>query len=325
VSPAKGHGVKQASPGRDQDSPAPANPYHAGKKGRGMTYATGAGLVFLAGLVWSVQGLLIRFIENAGPWEILFWRSAGMVPVLLIWIWFSARRQTLAQIIAVGWPGLIGGMGLVAAFSGAIYSFQTTSVANAVLLFTASPFFAALLGRVLLGEAVSALTWFAIGLAILGVGVMVGGGIAGGTLIGNVAALLSALGFAVFSVALRWRHLANMLPAILLGGLLAMAAGAIGTGLSGLTLLVPARDVAIALGMGAGTLAGGLILYTIGSRAVPAAQATLISLVEVLLAPVWAWAFLGEITTTGTLIGGAVLLAAVILNAYGGRRAMGAG
>ena len=290
-----------------------------------MTYATGAGLVFLAGLVWSVQGLLIRFIENAGPWEILFWRSAGMVPVLLIWIWFSARRQTLAQIIAVGWPGLIGGMGLVAAFSGAIYSFQTTSVANAVLLFTASPFFAALLGRVLLGEAVSALTWFAIGLAILGVGVMVGGGIAGGTLIGNVAALLSALGFAVFSVALRWRHLANMLPAILLGGLLAMAAGAIGTGLSGLPLLVPARDVAIALGMGAGTLAGGLILYTIGSRAVPAAQATLISLVEVLLAPVWAWAFLGEITTTGTLIGGAVLLAAVILNAYGGRRAMGAG
>jgi DME family drug/metabolite transporter len=289
-----------------------------------MTYATGAGLVFLAGVVWSVQGLLIRFIQDAGPWEILFWRSAGMVPVLLIWIWFSARRQTLTQIVAVGWPGLIGGMGLVAAFSGAIYSFQTTSVANAVLLFTASPFFAALLGRVLLGEAVSALTWFAIGLAILGVAVMVGGGIAGGTLIGNVAALLSALGFAVFSVALRWRHMANMLPAILLGGLLAMTAGAIASGLTGQTLLVPARDMAIAFGMGAVTLAGGLILYTIGSRAVPAAQATLISLVEVLLAPVWAWAFLGEITTTGTLIGGAVLLAAVILNAYGGRRTMAA-
>jgi DME family drug/metabolite transporter len=173
-----------------------------------------------------------------------------------------------------------------------------------------------------LGEAVSALTWFAIGLAILGVAVMVGGGIAGGTLIGNVAALLSALGFAVFSVVLRWRHLANMLPAILLGGLLAMAAGAIVSGLTGQTLLIPARDIAIAFGMGAVTLAGGLILYTIGSRTVPAAQATLISLVEVLLAPVWAWAFLGEITTTGTLIGGAVLLAAVILNAYGGRRAM---
>jgi DME family drug/metabolite transporter len=240
-----------------------------------MTYATGAGLVFLAGLVWSVQGLLIRLIQDAGPWEILFWRSAGMVLVLLVWILLASGRRAGADVRAVGWPGLIGGLGLVVAFSGAIYSFQTTSVANAVLLFTASPFFAALLGRLLLGEAVTALTWFAIGLAILGVGVMVGGGIAGGTLIGNVAALLSAFGFAVFSVALRCRHLANMLPAILLGGLLAMAAGAIGTGLSGLTLLVPARDIAIAFGMGAGTLAGGLILYTIGSRAVPAAQATL--------------------------------------------------
>ena len=145
-----------------------------------MTYMTGAGLVFLAGVVWSVQGLLIRNIHDSGPWVILFWRSTGMVPVLLIWIWLDERGRTWAQIRAVGWPGLIGGIGLVAAFSGAIYSFQTTSVANAVLLFTASPFFAALLGRVLLGEAVSALTWTAIGLAVVGVAVMVGGGIAGG-------------------------------------------------------------------------------------------------------------------------------------------------
>ena len=285
-----------------------------------MTYASGVGLVFLAGVVWSVQGLLIRQIADAGPWVILFWRSAGMVPVLLIWIWAGSGGRPLQQIRAVGWPGLIGGMGLVAAFAGAIYSFQTTSVANAVLLFTASPFFAALLGRVLLGEAVSPLTWAAIGLAVLGVGVMVGGGIAGGTMIGNVAALLSALGFAIFSVALRWRHLANMLPAILLGGVLAMAAGAVASGLLGQTLLVPARDIAIAAGMGAVTLAGGLILYTIGSRAVPAAQATLISLVEVLLAPIWALAFLGETVTPGTLLGGIVLLAAVILNACGGRQ-----
>ena len=285
-----------------------------------MTYASGVGLVFLAGVVWSVQGLLIRQIADAGPWVILFWRSAGMVPVLLIWIWAGSGGRPLQQIRAVGWPGLIGGMGLVAAFAGAIYSFQTTSVANAVLLFTASPFFAALLGRVLLGEAVSPLTWAAIGLAVLGVGVMVGGGIAGGTMIGNVAALLSALGFAIFSVALRWRHLANMLPAILLGGVLAMLAGALASGLMGQTLLVPARDIAIAAGMGAVTLAGGLILYTIGSRAVPAAQATLISLVEVLLAPIWALAFLGETVTPGTLLGGIVLLAAVILNACGGRQ-----
>ncbi len=286
-----------------------------------MTYMTGAGLVFLAGVVWSVQGLLIRNIHDSGPWVILFWRSTGMVPVLLIWIWLDERGRTWAQIRAVGWPGLIGGIGLVAAFSGAIYSFQTTSVANAVLLFTASPFFAALLGRVLLGEAVSALTWTAIGLAVVGVAVMVGGGIAGGTMIGNLAALLSAFGFSVFSVALRWRDQGNMIPSILLGGLFSMIAGTIAAGLMQQSLWAPGNDIGIALGMGAVTLAGGLILYTIGSRTVPAAQATLFSLVEVLLAPLWAWAFLAEVVTPGTLIGGGVLLVAVFMNAYGGRRA----
>ena len=286
-----------------------------------MAYATGAMLVFLAGVVWSVQGLLIRTIPDAEPWAILFWRSLGMVPVLLVWIGTSQGGRVGQALRQVGWPGILGGAGLVMAFSGAIYSFQTTTVANAVLLFTASPFFAALLGRLVLGEAVSGLTWAAIGLAVLGVGVMVGGGIAGGTMIGNVAALLSALGFAIFTVALRRGQRANMLPVLLVGGLMAMAAGALASGLLGQTLLVPLRDITIAAAMGAVTLAGGLILYTIGSRVVPAAQATLISLVEVLLAPVWTWAFLGETVAQGTLIGGAVLLAAVVMNAYGGRHA----
>ena len=108
-----------------------------------MTYAKGAALVFLAGVVWSVQGLLIRNIHDAEPWAILFWRSAGMVPVLLIWLWQGAGGRVGRELRAVGWPGVLGGAGLVMAFSGAIYSFQTTTVANAVLLFTASPFFAA--------------------------------------------------------------------------------------------------------------------------------------------------------------------------------------
>lgn len=284
-----------------------------------MAYATGAMLVFLAGVVWSVQGLLIRTIPDAEPWAILFWRSLGMVPVLLIWIGTRQGGRVGPALRQVGWPGVLGGAGLVMAFSGAIYSFQTTTVANAVLLFTASPFFAAVLGRLVLDEAVSGLTWAAMGLAVLGVGVMVGGGIAGGTMIGNVAALLSALGFAIFSVALRRGQRANMVPVLLVGGLMAMAAGALASGLLGQTLLVPLRDITIAAAMGAVTLSGGLILYTIGSRVVPAAQATLISLVEVLLAPVWTWAFLGETVAQGTMIGGAVLLAAVVMNAYGGR------
>ena len=285
-----------------------------------MKYGAGVALIFLAGVVWSVQGLIIKSIHEAGPWAVLFWRSAGMAPVLLIWITVASRGRVWGLIRQTGLTGILGGACLVMAFSGAIYAFQTTSVANAVLLFTASPFFAAVLGRALLGEAVSPLTWLAIGLAVLGVGVMVGGGMAGGTLLGNVAALLSALGFAIFTVTCRWGKLANMMPAVLIGGVLSMIVGAVASGVFAQPLLVPLRDASIALAMGAVTLAGGLILFTLGSRVVPAAQATLISLVEVLLAPVWAWAFLAEVVDKDTLIGGAVLLAAVILNAYGGRQ-----
>lgn len=286
-----------------------------------MKYTTGAALILLAGVLWSAQGLIIRLIESAGPWTVLFWRSAGMVPVLFLWLAISSRGRVLSELRAAGLPGLIGGAGLVMAFSGAIYSFQTTSVANAVLLFTASPFFAAILGRIFLHEQVSPLTWAAIALAVLGVGVMVGGGIAGGSPIGNIAALLSALGFAAFTVTCRWGHLDNNLPAVLMGGLLAMLAGALMAALLAQPLVVAPRDMALAAAMGALTLSGGLILYTIGSRAVPAAQATLISLIEVLLAPVWTWAVLGETVAQGTLIGGAVLMAAVVMNALGGRRA----
>lgn len=292
--------------------------------GRLMKCSTGVALVFLAGVVWSVQGLIIKSIHDAGPWAVLYWRSAGMVPVLLLWLAVGARGRVWAQMRSAGLAGVLGGIGLVMAFSGAIHAFQTTSVANAVVLFTASPFFAAVLGRALLREAVPVVTWVAMALAVLGVGVLVGGGMAGGSLSGNAAALLSALGFAGFTVTCRWGKLTNMLPAVLLGGIFALLTGALATQVLGQPLLIPPRDIALAAAMGAVTLSGGLILFTIGSRVVPAAQATLISLVEVLLAPVWAYAVLGEVAATGTLIGGAVLLAAVVMNAYGGRKTPGA-
>ena len=287
-----------------------------------MRYMTGVALVFAAGVLWSFQGLLIRNIHEAGPWAVLFWRSAGMVPVIALWIAWQTKGRTLASLRGVRLPGVLGGLSLVLAFGGAIYALQTTTIANAVLLFTASPIFAAILGRLLLHEAVTPLTWASILLALVGVGVMVGGGFEGGGiegsgLLGNLAAVLSALGFAIFTVTLRWGHSTAMMQAVLLGGLFSLAAGALAALVLGQTVLVPVQDASLAVIMGAVTLAGGMLLYTIGSRVVPAAQATLISLAEVLLAPIWAWLFLDETMTQGTILGGTVLLAAVILNALG--------
>lgn len=285
-----------------------------------MKFTTGAGLILLAGLIWSTQGLIIRNIHESSAWTVLFWRSAATFVVILLWIWFTSRGQVLREFRAAGFAAVVGGIGLVLAFAGAIYSLQATTVANAVLLFSAAPFFAAVLGRMLLREAVAPLTWFSMALAIGGVLVMVGGSVGRGALDGNIAALISAFGFGSFTVALRWGKVANMFPAVALGALFSVITGAVVAPVLGHALLVPTHDILVSIGMGVVTLAGGMFLYTIGSRVVPAAQATLLSMTEVLLAPVWVWLALGETVSQATAMGGAILLIAVLMNAFGGRK-----
>ncbi|WP_435257840.1 DMT family transporter [Thioclava sp. FR2] len=285
-----------------------------------MKYATGVILVLAAGVLWSLMGLMIRQIEVAGTWAVLFWRSIGVIPVLLALIWWRSGGQLWSRLLGVGWPGVIGGIGLVLAFGGAIFAIQATTVANAVFLFSASPFLAAVLGWLLLKEPVRRATWFAILLAGVGMYIMVREGLAAGALAGNVAALLSALGFAGFTIALRWGKMADMMPAVVLGALFSIiAAGVVSTAI-GTGVIVPAKDIAISMAMGAVILAFGMALYTTGSTVIPAAELTLLSMVEVLLAPIWVWLFLGETASSGTFVGGAILLAAVAFNALSGAR-----
>ena len=284
-----------------------------------MGYRKGVALVLVAAVLWSMMGLAIRQVEVAGTWAVLFWRSAGMIPVLALWVALS-RGAVLGPIRRTGQAGVLGGLGLVAAFAGAIHAIQTTTIANAVLLFAASPFLAAVLGRLLLGEPVRCATWVAIAVALSGMAVMVGGGLSGGALSGNLAALLSATGFAVFTVTLRWGRLEDMMPAVILGGVFSMLA-ALGVSLAtGAALLVPVPDIAVSVGMGAGLLALGMALYTLGSRVVPAAELTLLSMAEVLLAPLWVWLVLGETASGSTLAGGALVLSAIAGNAVSGMR-----
>lgn len=283
-----------------------------------MRYATGVGLVMIAGLLWSFMGLAIRQIDEAGTWAVLFWRSAGMMPVLLAVIAWRSGGNPLAGLRGVGLAGVVGGLGMVFAFAGAIYALQTTTVANAVFLFAASPVFAALLGWLILGEGVRRGTWVAIALAGVGMFVMVREGLATGAAAGNAAAILSALGFASFTIALRWGRLADMLPAVVLGGAFTMIVGAAMPGVTGGSLMVPLADVAWSMAMGAVLLGIGLSLYTLGSRVVPAAELTLLSMIEVLLGPVWVWLLMDETASGATSVGGAILLAAIAGNALSG-------
>jgi drug/metabolite transporter (DMT)-like permease len=283
-----------------------------------MRYGQGVALCLVAGSIWSLMGLGLRQIEDASVWAILFWRSLGMIPVLLAFLWWTSRGRPLATIRAVGVAGALGGIGLVFAFAGAIYAFQTTTVANALLFFAASPFVAAVLGRIVLHEAVRPATWVAIGIAVFGILIMVRDGLDSGAFFGNMAALLSAAGFGTFSVVLRWGRVGDMLPAVLLGGVFSAIVAAVVLVVQGAVIVVSVHDMGVALAIGAFVVALGLVMFTLGSRVVPAAELTLLSLIEVLLGPIWVWLFLGETASGNTLIGGTVLLAAVLLNGLAG-------
>ena len=285
-----------------------------------QSYRSGAALVLAAGVVWSLMGPVIRMVDAANSWQILFYRSLGMAPVLALFIAWRATAPMAATIRRVGWAGVAGGAALVAAFAGAIFAIQSTTIANAVFLFTASPFLAAVLGWLSLREPVRPVTWAAIALALVGVALMVREGLAVGAGWGNLAALISALGFAIFTVALRQGRQDDMMPSVLLGALFAIATAAVVVVVNGHGLAISLHDAAWSFFMGAGLLAAGMMLYTLGSRSIPAAETTLLSLVEVLLAPVWAWFLLGEGASAGTFVGGAVVLVAVGFNALSGAR-----
>lgn len=286
-----------------------------------MRYGMGMGLVLTAGLLWSFQALIIRQIDEAGSWTVLAWRSLAMVPVLFAFLAWRSGGLPFRAIRKAGLAGVLGGIGLVAAMGGAILAFQATTIANAAFLLAASPFLAAVLGWLILGEAVASRTWGAMALALVGIFIMVREGLAAGALLGNVAALVSALGFASFSVALRWRRIEDSLPVSLLGAAFAVVAGAAAASQLGQPLTITTSDLLWCVLMGVVTLSGGMILYTFGSRVVPSAELALLSNTEVLLAPFWVWLILGETASAGTFVGGAILLMAILFNAFaGGRR-----
>jgi len=276
--------------------------------------------VFAAGVLWSTVGLGIRLIDDAVVWQILLYRSISMSLFLYLFIRLRSGESPFTQIRRIGYPVIIAALALVAAYSGGIYSIQNTSVANAMLLFATAPFMAAVLGWAVLRERVRMATWLAIAVAIGGIAIMVVDKSGSADFKGGLAALGSAFGFAVFTVALRWGKTTEMLPSVFLSALFAIF---ISFGIcfySGLPVAVSLQDGSIAVCMGVFQVGAGLILYTLGSRSLPAAELALLSLAEVLLGPLWVWLFLGETASVNTLIGGSVLLAAIVGNALSGKR-----
>ena len=283
-------------------------------------YKQGLLLVLMAGVLWSTVGLGIRMIQDATVWQILLYRSVSLSGLLAAVIYLRSGVSPVAAIFSSNLNTHVAGLSLVAAYSGGIFAIQNTSVANAMLLFATAPFLAAILGLVVLREKVRAFTWFAILISLVGVSIMIYDKTDGMALSGSLAALGSALGFAIFTLALRLGQADDMLPSVFLSGIYAIFITRRICALIDLKFVLGLSDGSIALGMGVFQVGEGLILYTVGSKILPAVELTLLSLAEVILGPIWVFLFLNETASVNTLIGGAIVLLAIAGNALAGTR-----
>jgi drug/metabolite transporter (DMT)-like permease len=260
----------------------------------------------------SIGGIGVRLIEAADEWQILFYRSLALIATLLVMLTYRNRGELLGAFRLAGLPAVVGGLCLSFGFAGFIFSLTHTSVANTLFLLSVSPFLAAVLGRLVLGEGVRRATWLAMGIALLGVGTMVGEGFATGSSLVDLTALLAALGFAGFTVALRRGKTRDMLPTVCLAAAFTALVAGVMVPATASGFAISLRDLSICAAMGAVQIGAGLAIYTAGSRYVPAAELALLSLSEVVLGPIWVWLGIGEVPSLPTVLGGAVVLGAIV-------------
>ena len=267
------------------------------------------GLIMAAGggLCLSFGGLIMRYIETDDGWQILTIRSLAFTLTLLVYLALRHRGDLIRPISAIGLGGLllVPAMGL--GFISYLFGLVLTSVANVVFIVSTGPFFAAVLGWLILRERVGAITWLAIAVALCGVALMVAGGLSTGGLLGMLVALGAPVSFALLVVVQRRRPDVDMVPAVMLGGALAGLLAAFLT----TNWQISLQDVALSALMGVGQIGFGFLLITHGARWLPPAQTALLALSEAVLAPLWVWIFVAEVPALATLLGGALILGAV--------------
>lgn len=275
--------------------------------------------VALAAVAWSTAGVLQRQL-SVGVATQVAGRALFAALAVALYVAVVERGRVVEACRSVGCAG-VGFAACLAVASGAfLVALNHASVAQVLFIQAIAPVLAALLGRRVLGEPLSRRSAVAMAVAVLGVGVMIGGP-GGGSALGDGLSVLMAITFAGSIVIARYRRDVSMAPAIGLGQLMLLliavpiALAGAGPGPIGIANLLW-----LAL-FGAGQIGLGLILMTIGARLIPAAQVALISLLEVVLGPFWVWLADGERPSAATVIGGAIVVAAVVLQARGGKAA----
>ena len=270
-------------------------------------------LILTGGTFMSVVGLYMRLLSQADGFQILFYRSLSLCFMVGLVCCLRRKVSPFNFLKSIDKNDFTIGMVLSLAFASYVFAMLYTTVASTLLILSATPFMAATIGWLWINERPRPITWVAMAFAIAGIYFMVESGYQLGNNIGNLLALLSGFWFALMLVMARRSGKDDILGGTFVGGLICVVIGAsmallIGTGLRVLTL-----DLIIILGMGAFGIGIGIALVTWGASHVPAAEVSILVLIESVLGPVWPWIFLNEAMTLSEIFGGALVLGSVVV------------
>ena len=269
-------------------------------------------LIFFGALSLSFGGLIVKSFEGATLWQILFWRSLFFSLTVLTFLIITYKSKVLKSFHDSGLPGFIGGLILSIGFCGYVFAMYNTTVANTNFIISLQILFLAIFGFFFLKEKINLITLISIILAISGVLLMVGNSLSPGELSGNLAAFTMPITFAVLIMIVRKFPSVDMVPAQFVAG---VSSCLIGLSLSP-TIMISPHDIFLGFLAGFFQIGFGFIFITIGARTTPSAMVGIIMLSESVLGPIWAFLFVNEIPSLYGLIGGAIILFAVLLQFY---------
>lgn len=269
-------------------------------------------MLVLCTFLWSTAGLVSRASTVTNGWEAAFWRSLFLCAVVAVLMLARYRGGAVRRLVSMGWPGLVSSLAWAAMLTSFMLALSLTTVANALLMMGVMPFCAAIAGRLFLGERVAPHTWLAIAGATAGIGVMFHDALGSGNVAGSLVALVVPVAAAANTVAVkRGRGRVDLVPALLAGGVISAL---IAWPLAGPFSASP-RDLALYGGLAVFQLAlPCILLVRVVLPRLSAAEIGLLSLLEVVLGPLWVWLALGEQPAGAVITGGLVVLATVAVN-----------
>ena len=272
----------------------------------------GYALLLFGGFCLSWGGFVIRLFEEASVWQILLLRSFFFVIALIGFLVTTYKKNTIRIFKDAGFPAVLGGLVMSLSFIAFVVSMTNTTVANVVFIISTQTMFLAIFGYFYLKEKVSLVSFISILLAMSGITVMMGESLSSGSFFGNLVALAIPINFSILVMIIRKNKNLDMIPAIFYSGIFSVIYGLI---LSE-SFVFTGHDILMGFFLGVPQLAFGFICITIGSRSTPSSTIGLLMLSETICAPIWVLLFLNEIPPASTLIGGFIIILAIIIKSF---------